>query len=240
MRLCPHITGQSPDAPQLPTHTSLHLILTTHTLTHRSPLTHAYMHYTTRNYLQRIGLPESKTSLALAISGTAKIVYVAAETTLSAVAVHTRATLWEKTFPKVIGTPVLGGQSKLLVTVGDSQLVSLDATNGQEQWRYDVDVAGGLYRSTPSVELPVKRVYIGSKGGLHAVHLDTGARLWFFDSNVALGSFIAWLLTTPAIGPGSMVIMGSLSGHVLGVNGTTGALLWSIAVAGPVFGSAAM
>lgn len=189
------------------------------------------------------GTPNSRSHLALAVngnSGTAKIVYVATLTKLTAINTNTKATVWEKTFASPVGTPVIAGVTTLLVIVGGSSLLALDSSTGDELWSRSGGYAGGLYHTRPAVELPAKRVYVGGKAGIACLQLETGANLWFYDSNSDLGSFIAWMLTSPAVGPDSLIVMGSLSGHVVGLNGTTGRKNWAIELPSAVFGSAAM
>lgn len=61
-------------------------------------------------------------------------------------------------------------------------LVALDADDGAERWRYDLTVTGEREVRFESVALGGGRVYAGSHdGGVHAVDVSTGERVWRFD-----------------------------------------------------------
>ena len=90
---------------------------------------------------------------------------------------------------------VSGGRLYTLWDEGDDQvLVSLDATTGEERWRYRVGPAfssswGNGPRSTPALD--GGRVYAVSAGGrLHAIAAEDGRALWTHDLGSEYGGTI--------------------------------------------------
>src|SRR5262249_34523778 len=84
---------------------------------------------------------------------------------------------------KVICTPVSG----------KAALVALDKKSGQEVWKTEIPggVGGGAGYSSPVkatiAETPMYLLLTGDKGGLIAVHPDTGKLLWQYTGKAATG-----------------------------------------------------
>lgn len=111
-------------------------------------------------------------------------------------------------------TPVVA-DGVVFVGSANHALFAVDATTGQQVWRFDTQ---GMIRSTPLVANG--RVYVGSWDGYaYAVNTRSGELAWKFDTGQTIQS-------SPALGDGRIYIS-SRSARMFALEPETGELLWT-------------
>lgn len=132
-----------------------------------------------------------------------------------------------------------------LVVVGDDAGVvhGLRLRDGTRAWRHATEGAGhdseafGFDRTSvqASPAIAGRRVFVGSRdGGLYALDLGSGERLWRVD----YGS--PWVISSAAVGGGRVYIASSDGHFVQAVEAATGAEVWRTDVGARVFASPAL
>jgi outer membrane protein assembly factor BamB len=113
------------------------------------------------------------------------------------------------------GGPVLS-EGNVLVASLDGNLYALDATTGNEEWRFTTDES---LSSTPIAASGT--VYVGSFGSrLHAVDANNGNDKWAFTA-------ANWVWSQPLIESGR-VYFGDFDGKLYAVEASSGSLVWSV------------
>ena len=102
--------------------------------------------------------------------------------------------------------------------MGTNGVYALNATNGEELWKYTVSDSNNYFLSTAAVYDGT--VYVGSRNGdVYAFNAADGTLLW----HTMAGHF---LFSSPAVIQG-IVYIGSGDGNFYAIKGTDGTILWS-------------
>lgn len=99
--------------------------------------------------------------------------------------------------------------------------------NAKLQWQFKLEK--GYFEGSPAADGSILCV-ADSEGGLHALDINTGDKLWKYQGTDAF-------FASPAIADGK-VLIGDASGRMHCVDFETGTLLWSYATQGEIAGSA--
>jgi outer membrane protein assembly factor BamB len=150
---------------------------------------------------------------------------------VSAFNAQTGARLWTKSFSikgdgssSVFGGGVSYDGGKLYVTTGTGQVASLDAANGNENWK--VKPAGPL-RGSPTIGF--NSVYVMTQDNqLYALNVADGAIQW--NESGSQGQAGVFGVAAPAAGQGT-VIAGYSTGELVAYRYENGRTLWSDALA---------
>ena len=125
--------------------------------------------------------------------------------------------------------PVLNG-SRIIFSSLDGNLYAVNASDGEEVWRYDSGDSGLV--STPSIV--GNTVYVGGfDSKLHAVDLATGEGKWTFNASY-------WVWSAP-IADSNRIIFGDFNGRLYAVDAANGDEIWQESLEkGAIVGSPAI
>ncbi len=127
---------------------------------------------------------------------------------------------------RVRSTPAVADGS-VFVGSFDGKLYCLDATTGAERWRFDT---GDAVQSSPAVADGM--VYVGSRSmAVFGLDARTGKLVWRRPHS---GS---WVLASPSVAEGKVVIGGSDSHRLEALDARTGAPVWSVDTGARLLGS---
>lgn len=161
-----------------------------------------------------------------------------------------------KTNGWIYGAPCVGVDETVYASSWDGGLYAINATDGSQQWRYEVRRDEQIW-SSPAVAVvsdsllstPVVVVYVGGNQSLLAITAPQST-----GSGSAPGAWsvptLKWAVKTRApifasptvdldSGSGTIYI-GSLDGTFLAVEPTAGRVLWSFKAGGPIYASATL
>jgi outer membrane protein assembly factor BamB len=155
---------------------------------------------------------------------------------------------------------------KRLLFVGDNRgvLYALDAHDGREVWRREIDRGDGKadIKTTPTVISELGTVVFGAwSGKVYALDETSGRTVWEHDTGgrimgstaylpstrtvFAVDGSMRWtyqvharIMSSPAVsGDGRAVVFGASDGNVYAARADTGEALWVIRIGGQVSGS---
>ena len=125
-----------------------------------------------------------------------------------------------------VWSPLVAGD-RLFVTTSSGAVVSLNAADGTEFWRFKME---GTTRSSAAMGDTV--LYVGSDEGVAAFGESCGDLLWKQET---MGSVWA----TPAVGEDG-VYVGSTGGVVYRLNRASGEVIWTFELEGGIYGGCAL
>lgn len=127
------------------------------------------------------------------------------------------------------------------VTGKDRITYALDLTTGAKRWEFRiVDDSPGPGETRSTAALLGRRLFLGYGSGVYSLDAVTGARLWKTPLGATPDQEV---VSSPAVaGPAGseVVVVGSLDGSVYALDAGSGALRWSSATGGFIYGSAAV